>query len=252
MPFVTEELWRGMGYAEANIEHRTADTRPSSPDTRPSSPDTRPSSPDTRPSTPDTRPSTPDPRHPTLATRPSSPAPHPSIITAPWPQPAASLWDAETVAYVEARHELIGLGRTLRADNGIAPGQKVDFVIKPAAAAVVPRLESDRAGIMTLLKGESLTIDAAFAPAQAMPSTITPLGTLYMALGAVDVAAEREKLTKQLAEVDRNLAGVQAKLGNENFVSRAPAAVIEQQRTLLATLTEKRAKLTHLLDLLKG
>ncbi len=192
MPFVTEELWRGMGYNAQNE----------------------------------------------------------SILTAPWPTPAAATWDADTIAYVEARHELISLGRTLRADNGIAPGQKVDFVIKPAAAASAQRLEADRAGIMNLLKAGALTIDAAFAPAQAMPSTLTPLGTLYMALGAVDVAAEREKLAKQLAEVDRNLAGVQAKLGNENFVSRAPAAVIEQQRTLLATLTEKRTKLTHLIEML--
>ena len=190
MPFLTEELWRGMSY---NAESE-------------------------------------------------------SIITAPWPQAAtASLWDAATVAHVEARHELIGLGRTLRADNGVTPGQKVDFFIKPVSADAVPRLEADRVNVMTLLKAGNLTVDAAFAPAQAMPSTITPLGTLFMSLGAVDVAAEREKLSKQLAEVDRNLAGVQAKLGNENFVSRAPAAVIEQQRTLLASLTEKRTKLTQML-----
>ena len=195
MPFLTEELWRGMGYNALSE----------------------------------------------------------SIITAPWPKAATvALWDAAVVAHVEARHELIGLGRTLRADNGIAPGQKVDYVIKPVSADVVPRLEADRTGIMNLLKANTLTIDATFAPTQAMPSTITPLGTLYMALGAVDVAAEREKLTKQLAEVDRNLTGVQAKLGNENFVSRAPAAVIEQQRKLQVDLTEKRAKLTHLLAMLQS
>ena len=195
MPFITEELWRGMGYNGQSE----------------------------------------------------------SIITAPWPQSVATAaWDAAIVAYVEARHELISLGRTLRADNGIAPGHKVDFVIKPAAADIAPRLDADRAGIMNLLKAGSLKIDAAFLPAQAMPSTLTPLGTLYMALGAVDVAAEREKLTKQLAEVERNLAGVGAKLGNQNFVSRAPVAVIEQQRKLQADLTEKRTKLTHLLEMLKA
>ncbi|TAN35614.1 MAG: valine--tRNA ligase [Verrucomicrobia bacterium] len=195
MPFLTEELWRGMGYNTASE----------------------------------------------------------TILTAPWPKAATTaLWDAAVVAHVEARHELIGLGRTLRADNGIAPGQKVDFVIKPVSAAVVPRLEADRVNVMTLLKAGNLTVDAAFAPTQAMPSTLTPLGTLYMSLGVVDVAAEHEKLTKQLAEVDRNLAGVQAKLSNENFVGRAPAAVVETQRKLLAELTEKRTKLAHLMELLQG
>jgi valyl-tRNA synthetase len=195
MPFLTEELWRGMSY---NAQSET-------------------------------------------------------ILTAPWPQaPATVAWDAATVAHVEARHELIGLGRTLRADNGVTPGQKVDFIIKPVSADAALRLEADRVNVMSLLKASSLKIDAAFAPSQATPSTLTPLGTLYMALGAVDVTAEREKLAKQLAEIERNLAGVAAKLGNANFVARAPPAIIAQQRTLQAALTEKRGKLVHLIEMLKG
>ncbi|MCX6998511.1 MAG: class I tRNA ligase family protein, partial [Kiritimatiellaeota bacterium] len=194
MPFLTEELWRGLGY---NTESET-------------------------------------------------------ILTAPWPTViATAAWDAATVAHVEARHELIGLGRTLRADYDIAPGQQADFVIKPATADMAEQLEADRAGIMRMLKAGTLTLDGAFVPPQAMPSTLTSLGTLFLSLGAVDMAAEREKLTKQLAEVDRQLVGVEVKLGNANFVGRAPAAVVAQQRALLAGLTEKRAKLTQQLEALK-
>jgi len=194
MPFLTEELWRGLGY---NTVSET-------------------------------------------------------ILTAPWPTAiATAAWDAVTVAHVEARHELIGLGRTLRAENGVAPGQRVDFILKPVAAEAAARLEADRANVMSLLKAGTFTVDAAFTPAQAMPSTLTPLGTLFLSLGAVDVAAEREKLTKQLAEIDRNLGGVQAKLGNASFVERAPAAVVDQQRGLLVSLTEKRMKLAQHLAMLK-
>lgn len=200
MPFLTEELWRGLGY---NTQNET-------------------------------------------------------ILTAPWPvaRDAAKLaeWGiaADAVAYVEARHELVSLGRTLRADHELAPGHKADFVVKPATADAVLRLEADRAGLMSLLKAGALVIDPAFTPPQAMPSMLTPLGTIYMSLGAVDVAAEREKLTKQLADVERNLAGVQQKLGNANFVGRAPAEVVEAQRALQADLTEKRAKLVHSIAILKG
>jgi valyl-tRNA synthetase len=218
MPFLTEELWWGMGYAGANIEHPTSNIE-----------------------------------HRTEEKSPSTLDPRLSILTAPWPKAApAALWDAATVAHVESRHELIGLGRTLRADNGVAPGQKVDFFIKPVGADAVPRLEADRVNVMSLLKAGNLTIDPAFAPAQAMPSTLTPLGTLFMSLGAVDVAAEREKLAKQLAEIERNSAGVEAKLGNANFVGRAPAAVVEAQRKLLGELAEKRAKLLQMIEQLKA
>ena len=226
MPFLTEELWHGMGYNQPNNEQRTSN--PASPQgfagagTEHRTEDTRPSSLDT-------------------------------IMTAPWPKAAATAaWDAATVAHVEARHEMIGLGRTLRADNAVTPGQKVDFIIKPLTADAVPRLEADRANVMSLLKAGTFTIDAAFAPAQAMPSALTPLGTLFMSLGAVDMAAEREKLTKQLAEFERNIAGVAAKLGNANFVERAPAAVVEAQRKLLGELNEKRTKLLQLIEQMKA
>jgi valyl-tRNA synthetase len=217
MPFVTEELWRGMGYAEANIEHRTSNTEHRTADSGT------------------------------------------SIITAPWPTARAATElekngiESEAVKYVEARNEMLSACRTLRANNDVPLSQKVEFFFKPLDPQWIARLEADRPIFVSMAKISELTIDINFTPPpdKNMSSTITPLSAVYMNV-AVDVAAEREKLTKQLAEVDRNLAGVQAKLGNENFVSRAPAAVIEQQRTLLATLTEKRTKLTHLLDLLKG
>ena len=103
-----------------------------------------------------------------------------------------------------------------------------------------------------MVKLNKFEVDVNYAPAQVMPSTLTPLGTAFMSLGAVDVAAEREKLNKQLAELDKNIGGVEGKLGNANFVARAPAAVVEAQRKLLGELAEKRTKLLQMIEQLKG
>ena len=227
MPFVTEELWRGMGYNQLNIERRLPSKEQRS-----------------------------GPRERRLARSPAG-RPYESIITAPWPRSlddeSLAGWGiaSETVAYVEARHELVRIGRMLRADYEVAPGQKADFAIKPAPAAL-PQLEADRVALTAQLKAGTLTLDPGFTPPTAMPSMLTPLGTIYMSLAGVDVEAELQKLAKQRAIFEANLDRVNKKLANADFVARAPAEVIETQRALQAELTEKLAKLTYLMAMLKA
>ena len=197
MPFLTEELWQGLGYAS-------------------------------------------------LAE---------SVMIAPWPQvldeEELAAWgvQADAVAYVDAKHAAIGLARNLRADYGLAPGQAVDFVLRPADAAVGDRVRADRAAYLPYLKADKLEVEADFAPAKAMPSVITPLGTLFMSLeGHVDVEAEKKRLAEQLQKTEQELASASKRLENENFVSRAPPEVVEQVRARKHELQEKRDKLGKLID----
>ena len=66
--------------------------------------------------------------------------------------------------------------------------------------------------------------------------------------GLIDKEAELAKLRKTLADLERQLGPLQAKLGNEAFVSRAPAEVVEAQRAKLAELEAQRAAVAALLD----
>ena len=68
----------------------------------------------------------------------------------------------------------------------------------------------------------------------------------------MDPAAEREKLTKQKAELTGWIKAAEAKLGNEKFVSRAPAKVVEDVKTQLADLKEKLARVEESLAAFKG
>ena len=74
-----------------------------------------------------------------------------------------------------------------------------------------------------------------------------------MAVGElVDTEKETARLRKEIAELDRELARVSGKLSNEQFLSRAPAEVVEKERGIQRELTEKRAALVQRLSVFDG
>jgi valyl-tRNA synthetase len=175
-----------------------------------------------------------------------------TIMKAPWPGAFAEAdkkaWGLsdEVAAYVEAKRELITAGRALRSDYNISSSKPAHYVIHAADAAAAAKLENDREALKSLLRAEPLDIVSGGAE-KAMPGTLCKLGTIYLPLqGLVDVKAEAERIKGELAKQRGFLKGVEAKLGNAGFVSKAPAAVVEQQRAKQKELTETIAKLEKL------
>ncbi|WP_163335284.1 hypothetical protein, partial [Enterobacter hormaechei] len=68
----------------------------------------------------------------------------------------------------------------------------------------------------------------------------------------IDVEAERARLTKEATRLEGEIAKAEAKLGNESFVARAPAAVVEQERARVAGFKETVARLREQLARLPG
>jgi valyl-tRNA synthetase len=92
---------------------------------------------------------------------------------------------------------------------------------------------------------------ADYAAPKGTPTALTPLGELYLPLeGLIDVAAERERLAKEIAKVEDELAKVRAKLADPNFAAKVPAKVLDEHRQREATWAEKLTQLTKLCEAL--
>jgi valyl-tRNA synthetase len=70
--------------------------------------------------------------------------------------------------------------------------------------------------------------------------------------GVIDLAAERTRLAKEMAKCDADIARVDAKLGNPNFVARAPEEVVEQEKEKREEALMRKAKIAEALRRLEG
>jgi len=177
-----------------------------------------------------------------------------SIMRSAWPDvpgrdaPLAGMIDPDAVAYVDKKHELVRVGRTLRADYGILPTLKVRYLIKPHSVEMSGLLRQDLPSIQMLLRAESITLDPQLVPDKAMPGSICKLGAVYMPLkGLIDIESERKRLQTQLDKVDLDLQRAVAKLENMDFVNKAPKEVVEKQAARKEELQESGKKLERLI-----
>jgi len=93
------------------------------------------------------------------------------------------------------------------------------------------------------LNAEEVELDPKYRAQAGHPVAITPLGEIFLTVGAADEARERERLDKEIAKLENDLRTVEAKLQDSSFVDRAPAAIVEEHRRRLAEFTAQLAKL---------
>jgi valyl-tRNA synthetase len=145
---------------------------------------------------------------------------------------------------VEQLKQFTTLARQLKADQSVAQKRDVKLLAL-ADDATWAALEASQAKILKLV-GAAAVSRTTSEPA--FPAVVTPLGTLYLDTGVkVDPAAERARLTKELGALAKHIAGTEARLSNEAFVSKAPPAVLDGARKQLAEQKAKQTELERLL-----
>ncbi len=177
-------------------------------------------------------------------------APDASIVKAPWPVANDALRDSAAEEIALAGQDLVTAIRTIRAEYNVPPGQKVHVHVLNAAPAIMALLADNPGALVPVSSSSAIT--RTDAPLPASGSIVTRDGsTVMVALGdLVDLDKECARLGAEADKLDALVASQEKKLGNEQFVARAPAIVIEKEREKLAawqtqaeSLREKRRSL---------
>ncbi len=165
------------------------------------------------------------------------------LIAARWPAPAPAMADTEAEAAFELVSEVVRGVRNVRSKMNIPPGQALTAIVRigPEQAAVLEAaadLVRHLAGVDTLeARPEAAKPDQAATEVIAGAEVYVPLA------GLIDLDAERERLGKRIAKERQFLAGLEKKLSNEGFTSKAPAEVVERERARAEETRETLAAL---------
>lgn len=172
----------------------------------------------------------------------------PLLFVSAWPQADKALIDEAAERDFEFLRQLIVAVRNLRSEHRIEPAMKLACLMRPG----------DKAGLLELNKPLILSLRTGLAELSLDPNIPVPTQSLFTAVSgveiylevSVDAAAERERLEKEIAFLENGITTQEKKLGNAEFVSNAPATIVENEKNKLtayrADIEKLRAQLAEL------
>ncbi|WP_327414013.1 valine--tRNA ligase [Streptomyces sp. NBC_01233] len=164
-----------------------------------------------------------------------------SLVVAEWPKDSG-FRDEAAEAEIENLQAVVTEVRRFRADQGLQPGQKVPARLDLGGTALAAHEAAIRQLLRLQPEGDSFSATATLPVAGA---------TVALDLsGTIDVAAERKRLSKDLAAAEKEKQQAEAKLGNEAFIAKAPDNVVDKIKGRLAKAGADIARLQAQLDAL--
>jgi valyl-tRNA synthetase len=166
-----------------------------------------------------------------------------SIMVASYPKPATLAADPAVDRFVSLVMGAVTSIRTIRGEMRIGPGTTLDVIVRSHGedAAVF----AEHRALIEALSRATITVDAAATRPKGSALGVVGAAELYVALaGVVDVAAERQRLQKEIKKASDTIGFTRTKLGRPDFVDRAPAEIVEKEREKLTEQEALHAKLT--------
>ncbi|MBC7834402.1 MAG: class I tRNA ligase family protein [Phycisphaerales bacterium] len=156
------------------------------------------------------------------------------LCTAGWPEIAPAADDPAAESAFEFVRSLVSAIREVRAQHQVAPKRRMNLHLTPDLLA---RLGPSAGMVQTLAVLEAITTDP---PASGAPSVPLRFEGAEIALSnladavTVDAGAERERLTRQIADLEKSITAMNGRLSNPGYVAKAPPKLVDETKAKLA------------------
>jgi valyl-tRNA synthetase len=180
-----------------------------------------------------------------------------SIMKAAYPKPGDYVHAPELLDEAKTKMslvmELITGIRNIRGEMNINPSAKLDAAVVSDRSAVQETVETHGGLITHLARLNSLRVQKNENQSATSATAIVTDAIILVELeGVVDFAQEAQRLEKEIGKLAKELSGIDKKLSNQGFLSKAPEQVVTEVREKQALLSEKREKLSTTLDKVKS
>lgn len=168
------------------------------------------------------------------------------LIVAKWPEPKAEV-DAEAKAEVDWLIRLISATRTAKVELNIPPGTKMSAFVRDGDASLQNRIARQTPALDRVGRLEDISFDP--APEGATAQIVIDDATYVLPLaGAIDIDAEKGRLTKALEASQKEAKSLNGRLSNPNFVEKAKPEAVDKARSDLAEKEAEAERLQAALD----
>jgi valyl-tRNA synthetase len=167
-----------------------------------------------------------------------------------WPQ-HDGLDDAATEAEIGWVIDLVTAIRSVRVEMNIPPGASLPLVLAGVSPETAERARRWSEFVQRLARVGEISF-APTPPPGAVQLVVRGEVTALPLKGLIDLTAERARLAKEMAKCDADIARVEAKLGNPNFVARAPEEVVEEEKEKREEAQMRKTKIAEALQRLEG
>jgi valyl-tRNA synthetase len=180
--------------------------------------------------------------------------PHPeppseSLIRAKWPEPGRR--DEAIETSMQTLIEVVRAIRNIRAETNIPPRAEIKVTVSTPEAKMRESLQERRKFIQDMTGAAEVIIEEVTPrPRDCAHAVVGQIEIFVPLAGLIDIQEERKRLKRRLGKLSQKLAQVTAKLSNKNFLTRAPAEVVQVQKRRKQALSGEMEKLTSSLSAL--
>ncbi|MDB5613953.1 MAG: valine--tRNA ligase [Devosia sp.] len=160
------------------------------------------------------------------------------LILTQWPD-LADLEDPEADAELNWLIDVITNVRSVRSEMNVPAGVKLPIVVVGAGDVTLRRLVAGTSLITRLARLEEISPQST-VPGESAQFVVGEATWALPLAGVIDIAAEKIRLEKEVGKLDAEISQIDKKLGNEQFVAKAPPEVIEEQKARREAAIERR------------